>query len=173
MSFRKTLLATCVAISTAIPALADAMMIHDAYMRTSGPTAKSGAAFMHIMNETDQDDRLISASSDISKRVELHTHMASGDGIMKMIHVEEGFAVPAGGMHPLERGGDHVMFMGLTRKIQHGDTITVTLSFEKAGDIVVDIPVDLDRKPETGMKHGEMHNHANHKHDSVNTDSDG
>lgn len=173
MSFTKYLLATCVAISTALPALADAILIHDAYMRTSGASAKTGAAFMHIMNDTGQDDRLISASSDIAKRVELHTHKEAGDGVMKMIHVQEGFAIPAGGMHPLARGGDHVMFMGLTRKIEHGDVITLTMRFEKAGEIIVEIPVDQERKPEKAMQHGDMHNGAGHMQEGMKTDSDG
>ncbi len=53
----------------------------------------------------------------------------------------------------LARGGDHVMFMGLNEVLTHGDTINVTLVFEKAGEVAVEIPVDLERKPMHGMKH--------------------
>jgi copper(I)-binding protein len=67
-----------------------------------------------------------------------------------MMHVEEGFAVPAGGMHMLARGGDHVMLMGLNQSLAHGDVVSVTLTFEQAGDVTVDIPVDLERKPDHG-----------------------
>jgi len=82
-----------------------------------------------------------------------------GDGVMKMMHVEEGFAVAAGETHMLQRGGDHVMLMGLNQELKQGDTITLTLSFEKAGDMVVEVPVDLARKPAAGgMKHS---NHSN------------
>jgi copper(I)-binding protein len=63
-------------------------------------------------------------------------------------------------MHALARGGDHVMFMGLNGPMEHGDTVSVTLSFEKAGDIVVDIPIDLERKPMHGEGHG--HGHGDH-----------
>jgi copper(I)-binding protein len=74
---------------------------------------------------------------------------------MRMMEVEEGFAIPAGGSHALARGGDHVMFLGLTRSLEHGDTVTVTLTFEQAGDVEVEIPVDLERKPMHGQtKHG-------------------
>jgi periplasmic copper chaperone A len=37
--------------------------------------------------------------------------------------------------------------------------VTVTLTFEKAGDVVVEVPVDLERKPMHGgmqMNHGTM-----------------
>jgi len=121
------------------------VMIEDAYARASGPTARAGAAFFMIRNGTDSDDRLIAATSDVAERVELHTHIEDANGVMRMIEVEDGIAVPAGGMHALQRGGDHVMFMGLRQPFEHGDTISVTLTFEQAGDMTVEIPIDLER----------------------------
>ena len=141
----KSVLAGAVALILATPVFADIEVV-DAYARAASPTAKAGAAFMVIRNTGSEDDRLIAAASDIAARVELHTHKDMGEGVMKMMHVEEGFAVPAGDMHALARGGDHVMFMGLTRPMAQGDTVTVMLTFEKAGEVVVDIPVDLERE---------------------------
>ena len=141
----KSVLAGAVALILATPVFADIDVV-DAYARAASPTAKAGAAFMVIRNTGSEDDRLIAAASDIAARVELHTHKDMGEGVMKMMHVEEGFAVPAGDMHALARGGDHVMFMGLTRPMAQGDTVTVTLTLEKAGEVVVDIPVDLERE---------------------------
>ena len=111
----------------------------------------AGAAFMMIENTGAEDDRLVAAKSDIAVRVELHTHKDMGEGVMRMMKVEEGFPVPAGGAHMLQRGGDHVMFMGLKGPMEQGKTVTVTLTFEKAGDMVVEIPVDLERQPMQGM----------------------
>jgi len=74
-----------------------------------------------------------------------------------MVEVEEGFAIPAGGMHSLKRGGDHVMFMGINTPFVQGESITVTLTFEQAGDITLDIPVDNERNDMMmgeGMGHG-------------------
>ena len=164
MSFTKTFLATATAITLALPVFADGIMIKDAYVRSSGPSAKTGAAFLVIMNDTDQDDTLISATSDIAKRVETHTHIKTDDGVMQMRKVEGGFPVAAHGMHALQRGGDHLMFMGLTHPMNQGDMVTVTLTFEKAGGMTVDIPVDLKRMPASGMmmKHDmDMSNGAN------------
>ena len=141
----KSVLAGAVALILATPVFADIEVV-DAYARAASPTAKAGAAFMVIRNTGSEDDRLIAVASDIAARVELHTHKDMGEGVMKMMHVEEGFAVPAGDMHALARGGDHVMFMGLTRPMAQGDTVTVMLTFEKAGEVVVDIPVDLERE---------------------------
>lgn len=154
MSFQKTLFAGLAAAAFALPAFAGSeITVDDAYARASGVNAKAGAAFMVIGNAGDEDDRLIGVRSDIAVRVELHTHRETADGVMQMMHVPDGFAVPAGGEHALMRGGDHVMFMGLNRAMAHGSTVTVTLVFEKAGEIVVDIPVDLERQPMQGMTH--------------------
>lgn len=160
MSPLKSLLAAT-AVFFALPAFADGIEINDAYARVSTAMSKSGAAFMVIANSSGADDRLVSAASDVADRVELHTHKAGADGVMQMVEVPEGFAVPAGGQHVLQRGGDHVMFMGLHRSLAQGDVVTVTLTFEKAGDVVLDIPVDLTRA-EAPMQmeqggHGEMH----------------
>lgn len=121
------------------------ILVEDAFARASSPTAKAGAAFMTLTNIGDTDDRLIGAASDAAMRVELHTHVADDGGVMRMREIEGGIALPAGASHALERGGDHVMFMGLTRPLLDGETVTVTLTFETAGDIDIDIPVDLSR----------------------------
>jgi copper(I)-binding protein len=157
MSLRSVLFAAVAAVSVAGAATAEGakIMVQDQYARVSAKMSSSGAAFMEIMNMSTEDDQLIDARSDIAKRVELHTHMESGDGVMKMMHVEEGFVIPAEGSHMLQRGGDHVMFMGLNRALEHGDTVPVTLVFKNAGEISIEIPVDLERKPDQGghMKH--------------------
>jgi copper(I)-binding protein len=71
-----------------------------------------------------------------------------------MGEIEGGIPISAGEGHVLKRGGDHVMFMGLTGPLEQGSQITVTLTFEKAGDIEVQIPVDHERKPDHGaMNH--------------------
>lgn len=152
MHLRRTFLVAAAACAFALPTFAGemAITIQDPYSRSAGPNAKTGAAFFGIMNHADQDDRLIAVSSDIAKRVELHTHIETTDGIMQMRKVEDGFPIKAGGMHMLQRGGDHVMFMGLTRPLVQGEMVTLTLTFEVAGDITVDIPVDLERKPAAG-----------------------
>lgn len=157
MTTLRTLATALAAAAFALPALAADITVEDAYARAASPMAKSGAAFMILHNAGATDDRLVSAASDAAMRVELHTHKATGDGVMQMMEVEDGFVVPAGGTHALARGGDHVMLMGLAQPMRQGDTITVTLTFETAGEITVEIPVDLERAPDPGMGHGMQH----------------
>lgn len=141
----------------AAPLVAGEIMVKDPYARSSTPSSVTGAAFLVLMNHGDTDDRLIGAATDVAKRVELHTHKEDANGVMKMMEVEEGFVVPAGGMHALKRGGDHIMMMGLKRPLEQGEEISITLTFEKAGEIEVMVPVDRERKP----SHGSM----DHSHD--------
>lgn len=159
MSFKSILLGATAALTLSTAAWADgAIMVMDPYARTSRPGAPTGAAFMGLMNHSSEDDRLIAVSSDVADRVELHTHLQDANGVMRMVEVEDGIAIAAGETHMLQRGGDHVMFMGLNRDLAQGDVISVTLTFEKAGDMTVEIPVDLERKPdEGGMKMEHKH----------------
>ena len=131
-----------------LPVLAHSggILIEDGYARAAGANAMSGAAFMAITNETDTDDRLIDARGDAAKRIELHTHVLT-DGVARMMRVENGIPLPAGETVMLERGGLHVMFMGLNSPFEEGADVEVTLVFENAGEIAVAIPVDLARTP--------------------------
>lgn len=142
----KTFFAAAAAVGAmALPALAQDITIEDAYARSMGGIGASGAVFFDIKNAGTEADRLVSAASDVAKMVELHTHKQDAAGVMQMIAVPEGFEVPAGADHMLARGGDHVMLMGLTRELADGDMVALTLTFEKAGEVTVDVPVDNKR----------------------------
>ena len=157
-----TLSVLAAGLTFASAAFAADITVSDAYARASGASAKSGAAFMVIENSGAEDDRVIAVSAPIAARVELHTHMEDANGVMRMMEVEDGFPVPAGGKHMLKRGGDHVMFMGLTGPMEQGATFPLTLTFEKAGEMTFDVTVDLERKPTHGDGHGHAHGHKDH-----------
>lgn len=161
------LLAGAFVLGLSLPAVAmDGMiMVEDPYARASRPNGPTGAAFMVLMNHGSEDDRLIAAATDAAERVEIHTHLEDANGVMRMIEVEDGIVIPAGATHELARGGDHVMFMGLTRAFNQGEAITVTLTFEKAGDVTLEIPIDNERKAKAHGghgNHGEHHGHGAH-----------
>jgi len=121
-------------------------MVSDSYARSTGPLAKAGAAYMKIMNHSKKDDRLISVYSDIAKKTELHTHLKSDNGVMKMMHIDKGIEIGAMKEHALVRGGEHIMFMGLNEPFENGKIIPVTLLFEKAGEVNIEVVVDQKRK---------------------------
>ncbi|SFU09379.1 copper chaperone PCu(A)C [Sedimentitalea nanhaiensis] len=152
MSLKTTLMAAAAALTLTGVAQAGDITVMEPYARSATSSSVTGAAFMTLVNNGDQDDTLIAASSDIAARVELHTHIENDQGVMQMRQIEGGIPVPAGGSHALRRGGDHVMFMGLKMPLNDGDVVPLTLIFEKSGEMTVDVPVDLTRKP----KHGGM-----------------
>lgn len=133
--------------------LAQAPTISDAYARSSNP--KTGAAFMVIANPGTADCTLVAAGGDAAERIELHTHREV-DGVMTMQRDEDGFVVPAGGTHALERGGDHVMFLGLKAPLVDGGVVPLTLDFGPCGTVAVEVPVDNARGPAAmpPMNHG-------------------
>lgn len=161
MSVRSTVLAGIFTAFSTATAIAGGIELHDAYARAASPMAQSGAAFMIIHNHGGPDDRLIAAASPIAQKVELHTHEEDDAGVMRMIHVEEGFDLPTDGEIVMERGGKHVMFMGLNESLEQGMTIPLTLIFEAAGEMTFDIEVDLE--PRAGHGHGDDHDH-DHDH---------
>ncbi|MDA0319033.1 MAG: copper chaperone PCu(A)C [Proteobacteria bacterium] len=152
MKILKALLAAAAASVVSSAVLAGDIMIHDPYARVSSKSAKSGAAFMAIHNHSLESDVLISVESTVAKKVELHTHKEV-EGVMKMIKLEDGIVIPGMGHHALKRGGDHVMFMGLTQSLRHGDDIEVTLIFERGGRVKLKIPVDLERTDKVKHDH--------------------
>lgn len=159
---------TAALLCAALPAFAEGIKISDAYARVSGPSAKSGAAFMIIENAAAADDRLIAATSEVAAKVELHTHTEDAAGVMQMVHVPEGFVIPAQGQHALARGGDHVMLMGLTGPLAQGDSFKLTLTFQNAGSITLDVPVDLTRDEGGMMQQGAKMGHGHSAHGASN-----
>ena len=176
MTRLQTLLAAAATL-IAWPALAhDGVHISDQYARVNGGIGASGAVFLEIENHADVNERLIDASSDIADKVELHTHIASADGVMQMVHVPEGFEIPALQGLSLKRGGHHVMLMGLKKDLKDGDIIHITLVFEHAGKVEIDVPVDNARKPGAMgmMDHSKMGEHAAHSgHNMTAADTTG
>lgn len=163
------LLSAAIAAVSAASAFAADLMAKDPYAFASTPTAKAGAAYISVMNHGDAD-RLLGVESGVAKRVEIHEHK-DVDGVMKMREVEAGIEIPMHGDVVMGPGGYHVMLMGLNAPLVEGETIDVTLVFEKAGEMTVSVPiVDRAKHMEQGGGHGEHSGHGaeekEHKHGS-------
>ncbi len=115
-------------------------------------SAQAGGAFMMIHNGGHHGDRLIGAESDLAGRVQVHMTIME-DGVMRMRHAEDGVEVPAGGMAELKPGGFHVMLMGLKQPLEEGASFPVTLIFERAGEVTVEVQVRAAGAMDAGMQH--------------------
>jgi periplasmic copper chaperone A len=116
------------------------IVVADPYARATPAGAMSGAVYMTLDNKTNAADRLISASSNVAAQVQIH-EMSMVNGVMQMRQLADGLPVPAGESVVLKPGGYHVMLIGLKRQLAAGETLPLTLTFEKAGNISVTVPI--------------------------------
>ena len=134
---KSVLLISTLLITSVVNAVA--FSIEDAHVRATPPHAKNSAAFMKINNNSDSALKLISASSDIADRVELHSHIMS-DGMMKMRQVDA-IDIDANGQVELRPGSFHVMFLGLKSPLVEGNKVKIKLYFNNGDEIIIDAPV--------------------------------
>ena len=111
------------------------------FTRATLPNAPVAGGFLTIENTGTEPDRLISARSDIAGDTQIHEMAMQGD-VMKMRQLADGLEIPAGETVVLAPGGFHIMFMGLKQALVEGESITVTLTFEKAGTVDVVLPIE-------------------------------
>ncbi len=106
----------------------------------AGMGGSNSAGYMVLVNNTGQPDRLVKAESNISGAVEIHESKMV-DGMMTMSPVEGGIELPAGGQAELKPGGFHIMFIGLKQDLKPGDKVSLTLYFEKAAPMTMEVEV--------------------------------
>lgn len=108
-------------------------------MSHGGGSESTSAAYFVIVNGGDQPDALIGAASEVAERVELHETKMEGE-VAKMQPVPR-VEIPARGQVEFKPRGLHVMLIGLKRELKVGDTFTLTLRFERSGEIPVTVSV--------------------------------
>lgn len=137
--------AALLALAAATPARArdyklGNLTIEHPFARATTAHAMTGAAYFSVRNAGAAADRLIAVKAAVSKRVGLHTNIHEG-GIMKMRPIKA-VEVPAAGRVELKPGGKHVMFMGLKAPLVKGHEFPLTLVFEHAGEITVQVEIE-------------------------------
>lgn len=128
--------------------------IASAWARAMLSGQKAAGAYLTVTNKGGAADRLLGGSSPAAGKVEVHT-MEVVDDVMTMRPVEGGLEIPAGGTVELKPGSYHVMFMDVAKPFAEGDTVPVTLRFEKAGEVELSLPVRVVKG--AGQNHGHGH----------------
>ena len=136
MKYLSTLLISLI-LSTS--AFASELSISEEYVRATPPHTKNSAAFLTITNNTSKNIKLVSATSNIAERVELHNHIKE-DGMMKMRQVNS-VMLKAHSTTALQPGGYHVMFLGLKNNLSEGNKVNFTLYFDNGDEITLNAPV--------------------------------
>lgn len=110
------------------------------WSRATAPGASVGAGYLVIRNEGGRQDRLVAAKSPVAGRVMIHRSVER-EGTASMEHQGDGIVIPAGGEVALAPGGYHLMLMQLGERLEKGDRVPLTLEFERAGTIEVELAV--------------------------------
>jgi copper(I)-binding protein len=118
---------------------AGAITLSEGAAKPMPPGARVGGGGLVIVNAGPVDDRLLAVETPAAGRVELH-EMTMDNDVMRMRKLDS-IAVPAGQTIKLSGGGLHLMFMDVKAPFRTGDTIPLTLTFEKAGAIAYALPV--------------------------------
>ncbi|SDS29957.1 hypothetical protein SAMN05216198_1642 [Halopseudomonas litoralis] len=129
--------------------------VNHPWSRALPPVAPTGAAYLVLENKGDRTDRLIGAASTIAGRVELHQHIHQ-DGLMKMQQIDSVEIAP-GAQVEFKPGGHHLMLFGLQQPLVEGSSYPMTLSFEHAGEVEVEVMVTGEPAPASP-------NHDAHSH---------
>src|SRR5580704_467386 len=128
----------CLVIAGAALAQTGQLEVSNAWARATPAKAENGIAYLTIRSPT--PDRLLSASSPVAKKAELHTMEMAGM-VMKMRPIAA-LDIPAGSPVALKPGGEHIMLIGLQHPLVEGQSFPLTLNFENAGARTVTVAVE-------------------------------
>jgi copper(I)-binding protein len=141
---RTGLFALAVAV-LAVPAAAQdyrvgTLEIGHPWTRATPSTAPTAGGFLTVTNKGTTPDKLISAKSAAAETVQIHTMKMEGN-VMRMREQDGGLEIAPGATVTLAPGHLHLMMMGLKGPLKQGEKVPVTLVFEKAGPIDVELAV--------------------------------
>lgn len=132
--------AVILGLAAAASALAaGAIEVRQPWLRSTVPGQQAAGGYLSLTNRGAAADRLQSVRSEVAAQVELHAMSMDGD-VMRMRQLPA-IELPAGATVALQPGGLHLMLLGLKRPLKAGDSVPLTLSFEKAGELQLRVPV--------------------------------
>ena len=146
MFVRSRVLALLALLLMASPAWAHdyklgALEIGHPWARATPPTAPTGGGYLSVKNTGTEPDRLVSASSPAAGAVQVHDMKMDGN-VMRMRELDGPLEIKPGETVTLAPGGMHLMMMGLKEPLKQGERVPLTLVFEKAGKIDVELAVE-------------------------------
>lgn len=98
------------------------------------------AAYLQIKNVGPGTDRLVGATCDFA---EASLHETKMEGEVMTMNAVEAVEIPAGALLELRSGSYHIMLLNPRSELKTGETVTLLLKFEKAGEI--SIPAQVSR----------------------------
>ena len=128
------------------------IVINEAWARASTPGAKNGVAYLSIENHGSTTNALLSVTTPVADRAELHTHKNEA-GVMKMEQIHSISVAPHKTV-VLRPGGDHIMLLGLVKPLKIGSHFIMILKFKSGSEKSINVMV-----VKNNVKKRRKHNH--------------
>lgn len=119
---------------------ASTIVVEQPWARATPAGAKTGAAYMTLMNKGGSADRLIAATTPLAGKVQFHKE-TEANGVSRMREMPS-VEIQPGAKVVFKPGDMHMMLVGLKQPLTQGRTFQLTLQFQKAGAIDVTVPVE-------------------------------
>ncbi|EIG62835.1 copper chaperone PCu(A)C [Bradyrhizobium sp. WSM1253] len=134
-----------------------AIVVEHPWARATPGGAKTGAAYLTLINNEDSADQLLGASTPVADKVQFHS-TTEENGVS---HMRE---MPAVDLSPrakvtFDPGSLHIMLVGLKQPLKEGQSFPLTLSFAKAGKVDIAVPVAKVGAMQPGGMAPMMHGH--------------
>ena len=113
------------------------LSITDAWVRATIGQTTVTAGYVTIENTGAENDRLIGIRTDIAAKTEMHRTTTDEGSVIRMRQIDA-LDIRSGEALSFKPGGDHLMLLGIANPLTAGDEISLTLTFENAGDVTVD-----------------------------------
>lgn len=139
-----------------------APVIADAWAQFPPVPGRPGAAYLTL--KAGKADTLVAVASPIAAYVEMHA-TKNVNGVMQMQRTGS-LVLAKGATLKMAPGGYHLMLFGVKTPPAPGTSFPLTLSFEKAGPVTVQVPVRAfgQGKPAAPMNHDMHHDMSGHDH---------
>ncbi|MDX1559576.1 MAG: copper chaperone PCu(A)C [Marinobacter sp.] len=122
------------------------------WSRPTPPGTPMGVGYLKISNSGTSDIALVGAATPRAGHVSIH-ETSMHDGVMRMQPVKGGLIIPAGETVELKPHSFHLMLEKLKSPLREGESIPLTLSFEGAGEMKVELVVEsLDGRADAPKK---------------------
>jgi len=149
----------CAVIVLAAASVHAQVEVSDAWARATGQGQKATGVFMNLTAK--KATRLVGVKTDLTSSAEVHEMKMEKD-VMKMQAVKA-LDLPAGKTVALKPGSYHVMLMDLSKPLDEGSPVVLTLLFEDAAGVKTQQEVNAVAK-KMAMGGKDKPQHGEHKH---------
>jgi len=124
------------------------------YATPSLPGTSNGAAYFAMLENTgNAADRLLRATTPVAARVELHSMAVDAQGVMRMREIDGIALAPHAKVRMRPGMGMHLMLVGLKEPLKDGARFPMTLEFERAGKVEVEVVVQSKTPADSAASH--------------------